>query len=156
MTGSKRFFYPLEPVLLMRQWARDALVSDLSRINTSISAMHRELAMLDQEDRETASAWNQRACNTDGFSPAAYAVVTAYLRDRAQQGAVRQSMLDALEQDALVVVQKMVDASNALRAVEQHRDHVHQNFDKASARAECRLADEQWAARPACKEFHEA
>jgi hypothetical protein len=156
MITSARFRYPLEPVLLMRQWARDALLADLCRINASVSAVRAEMALLAREAADTASAWNLRSCSTTEFSPATYAVVTAYLRDRARQSAIRQSTLDALDMDATAVTEKVVAASKALEAVEQHRDRVRKQFDNARASADCKLADEQWAARHSGMDHHEA
>lgn len=156
MMASKRFRYPLEPVFLTRQWARDALVADLSRINASISALRADQATLSREAGETATAWNKRSCARNDFSPDAYAVVTAYIRDRARQIAARQCTLDALDRDATAVAEKLAAASKALEAVEKHRERARQELDKASARADCKLADEQWSARPSCKDQHEA
>jgi hypothetical protein len=156
MMAGTRFHYPLQPVLLMRQWDRDALLADLSRINGSIAALRAELASLAREAGDTARAWNLHARGTSEFSPDAFAVVTAYLRDRGRQGVARQSTLDALDRDAAAVVEKVVAASKALEAVEQHRDGLRNDFDKACASADFKLADEQWSVRMSCKERYEA
>lgn len=156
MTVAARFRYPLEPVLLMRQWARDALLADLSRVNASMSALRSELAVLARQAGATASGWNQRARDTNDFSPAAYGVVTAYLQDMARQSVARQATLDALDRDAAALIEKVAAAGKALQAVERHRERAQKEFDQAGACADCKLADEQWSAQHSRKDVHEA
>jgi flagellar biosynthesis chaperone FliJ len=156
MTVATRFRYPLEPVLLMRQWARDALLADLSRVNASMSALRSELAVLARQSGATASGWNQRSRDTNDFSPGAYRVVTAFLQDMARQGAARQAALDALDREAAALIEKVVATGKALQVVERHRERVEKEFDQARACADCKLADEQWSAQHSRKDDHEA
>lgn len=149
MTTGARFRYPLEPVLLTRQWVRDALLADLSRVNASISAMRHALALLRRQSDDTAGAWNQRPGATNDLSPGAFHLVTEYLRDMARQSAARQATLDALELEAEGIVEKLAAAGRALQAVERHRDRLHNAFRQARVGIEFKLADEQWSARHA-------
>jgi flagellar export protein FliJ len=156
MMAGTHFRFPLQPVLLLRQWDRDALLADLSRINASIFTLRAELASLAGEAGDTAHAWTRRARASSDFHAGDLAVVTTYLRDKSQQSAVRQSTLDALDRDAAAVVEKVAAASKALQAVERHRDRLRKDFDQARASTDYKLADEQWSARLASKDCHEA
>jgi hypothetical protein len=139
-----RFRYALEPVLLTRQWALDALLLTLGEHNAAIAAQ----AALQAETRArydaAASDWRALAAAPQAQSVQTFAMNGRYLADLTHQlreQATRMDELIAARDEVIVLV---VNAQRALEAVERHRDEMRQQHVQKRVSADFKLADDQW------------
>lgn len=149
-----RFRYALQPVLLTRQWALDALMATLAEHNAAI-AEHAALEAAVLAQHASASAeWRAIAASGQAQSVERFAMSARYTADLARQvreHAVRMAELVTARDS---VIAEVVAARRAVDAVEQHRDDMKQQFIRQRVSADLKLADDQWNTLQTGAEVH--
>lgn len=154
MNRNGRFRYPLEPVLLTRQWDLDALLLELNQANEALSKLKNELTAVQGNIDSCTSEWKKRegtALTVDNF-----AVLTNYLQDLAKQRlCVEQKIAQQeLERDALI--ERVVAAQRSVEAVEQHRDDMKAEFVRLRLSQDFKFADDHWSTLQTRVEKHDS
>lgn len=138
------FRYALEPVLLTRQWALNALLLTLSEHNVAIAAQ----AALQAATRATydaaAAQWRTVAATQQAQSVQTFALNGRYLGDLARQLHEQVGHMAELCAARDEVIAQVVHARRALDAVERHRDEMRQQYLQKRVSADFKLADDQW------------
>ena len=139
-----RFRYALEPVLLTRQWALDALLLTLGEHNAAVAAQAALQAQTQARYEAAVSDWRALAATQQAQSVQTFAMNGRYLADLARQMRAEATQMDALSAARDEVVAQVVSAQRALEAVEQHRDEMRRQYLRKRVSADFKLADDQW------------
>lgn len=142
---SKRFHYALQPVLLSRTWALDALKLELGECNAALAGLQQQRAAIEHESAAVNQAWQTRSSAAGNFSVDGFATVIAYLGqlDGHLRRKSEEIALAAGERDALI--ERVVEGQRALDAVEEHRDKMFALFRKEETSAQFKVADDHWS-----------
>jgi hypothetical protein len=135
-----RFRYALEPVLLTRRWALDALMLSLADHNADIAA-HAAVQATTRENYVAASAeW--QAEQMESVQP--FAIRVRYLSELSRQLREQAERMTVLVEARDAVIEQVVRAQRAVEMAEQHRDEMKDQFIQQRLSADFKLADDQW------------
>jgi len=139
-----RFRYALEPVLLTRQWALDALLLTLGEHNAAVAAQAALQAETQARYEAAASDWRALAAAQQAQSVQTFVMNGRYLAELARQLREQAAQMDALSAARDEVIAQVVSAQRALEAVEQHRDETRRQYIQERVSSDFKLADDQW------------
>lgn len=139
-----RFRYALEPVLLTRQWAVDALLLTLGEHNAAIAAQASLQAATKASYDAAAGQWRAMAEAQQVQSVQTFAINGRYLADLAQQLREQDAHMAVLSAARDEVIAQVISAQRALEAVERHRDDMSRQYVKKRVSADFKLSDDQW------------
>ena len=139
-----RFRYALEPVLLTRRWALDALLLALGEHNAAVAAQAALQAQTQACYDAAASDWRALAATAEAQSVQTFAVNGRYLGDLGRQLREQAAHMEALSAARDEVIGQVVSAQRALEAVERHRDEMRRQYIQKRVSADFKLADDQW------------
>jgi flagellar biosynthesis chaperone FliJ len=151
MSRNTRFRYPLEPVLLSRQWDHDALLLDLNKANQLLTVLQDELAALIDEAKQVATEWNRQSGLAQHISVDRFTIVSHYMQDLAKRRSEKEKEIQAQEQERDLLIDRAISSRQGLDAVEQHRDKMQTEFIKIQISGDLKLADDQWSTLQARK-----
>jgi flagellar export protein FliJ len=144
MSASKRFRYPLQPVLLTRQWHCDALLQELGEINAQLDESETQLGRL-QNAAAAAQAAQQQAVAVSQLTVDSLRTFSRYLHDVGKQIQVQRQQVASVQEQRAALIERVSHAQRGVEAVERHRDDLRADFDKLQASAQYKVADENWA-----------
>lgn len=144
MSASKRFRYPLQPVLLTRQWHCDALLQELGEINLRLDECETALGRL-QNAAAAAQAAQQQAVAASQLSVDSLRTFSRYLHDVGRQIHLQREVVADVREQRTELIERVGYARRGVEAVERHRDELRADFDKLQASAQYKVADEGWA-----------
>jgi hypothetical protein len=139
-----RFRYALEPVLLTRQWALDALLRTLGEHNAAMAEQAALQAGTEADYAAATAQWLAMAGAGQAQSVQTFAISGRYLADLARQLREQGAHLAQLSAARDEVIAQVVSAQRAVEAAEQHRDHMQAQFIRKRLSADFKLADDQW------------
>jgi chromosome segregation ATPase len=145
MSSNRKFHYSLAPVLLTRQWNLDALLSDLNRIASELSAKKNALSALQRDMEIACNEWKTHSDDMHGVTVDRYRVLMRYLGDLAGQCLAKEKEIDALEEERNQMIDRVATAKRAVEAIEQHRDDMRSEFMKEKMSGDFRDIDDQWS-----------
>ena len=154
MSSKLRFHYPLEPVLLTRQWDLDALLLELGHANQSLAMLRAELQKLGEHSDAVVTQWKLQSEKPDGMSIDRFATVTRYMQDITTRFEAQQKLITQREQKRDALVEKVVIARKKVDAVEQHRDELRGEFFKSQLSGQFKTLDDHWSLLQQRKEKH--
>jgi predicted nucleic acid-binding Zn-ribbon protein len=153
--SSTRFRYALEPLRLARQWALDALMTDLSRLNDQIAAMLLERQEVERQIADVREQWLAAQGAGRMLASTQLELTMRYMQDAARRKAQLSDQHAALEQERDGVVQQLAEARRRLEAVDEHRAEQRQAFERSRASGDFKLADDQWSILQVRRVLHE-
>lgn len=139
-----RFKYALQPVLLTRQWALDALMLTLSEHNAALAEHAAVEAAVQASHAAASDEWRTAMAGGQAQSVQQFAMSAQYLADLGRQlreHAVRSAELTAARDE---VIAQVVAARRAVEAAEEHRDEMKDQFIQKRLSADFKVADDQW------------
>jgi hypothetical protein len=139
-----RFLYPLQPLLLTRQWDLDALLVELGEQNAALAATSAAIAELRAKLAQAGAEWERQRAGGALLPVAQFAMFTRFMGQLGGQLREREAAL--AEQNAArdALVERMAQSQRALEAVEEHRDGELARFIQARLSGDFKLADDQW------------
>lgn len=142
--GAARFRYALQPLLLTRQWDLEALLRELAGQNEAVARQEAALAALRARSALAADEWSALSQASGHLSVDRFSMLAAYLNDLA--GLVRASalVLDQLNAERDLLIERVAAAQRAIEAIEEHRDAMQAKFVQLRASGDYKLADDQW------------
>ncbi|HEX7636731.1 MAG TPA: hypothetical protein VF427_15830 [Noviherbaspirillum sp.] len=154
MSRNGRFRYPLEPVLLTRQWDLDALLLELNQANEALSKLRNECAAVQDKIDSCTGEWKNRA--DTALTVDSFAVLTNYLQDLAKQRLRVEQEIAQQEQERDALIERVVAARRGVDAVEQHRDEMKAEFVRQRLSQDFKLADDHWSTLQTRMEKHDS
>ncbi|MCE3602794.1 flagellar FliJ family protein [Massilia sp. P8910] len=142
---SKRFRYALQPVLLSRTWALDALKLELGERNASLGELQEQRAALGQESAAVNQAWQRQAEVPGNFNVDGFATVIAYLGQLAELARRKDEEIALAAQERDALIDRIVAEQRGVEAVEEHRDKMFAEFRKEENSAQFKAADDHWS-----------
>lgn len=142
-----RFRYALEPVLLTRRWALDALLLTLAECNAAVAAQAALQAATRASFDAAAAAWRTLAATEQVQSVETFALNARYCADLGRQLHEQAAEMAALDAARDAAIAQVMDGQRALEAVERHRDELQHQFMQQRASADFKVADDQWNTR---------
>lgn len=139
-----RFRYALEPVLLTRRWALDALLATLTAHNAQMTALAAEEARVKERYQGARAAWQAMSGGREAQPVQRFALNAGYLGELARQLRTHSARLDELAGLRDELIGKVVSAQRAVEAAEQHRQAMQDLFIQRRLRIDFQLADDQW------------
>ena len=140
-----RFRYALEPVLLMRQWDRDALLAELGKANGTVAEQAVKLTALKKEMAVAADDWKRNAAASDGVTIERLRIMNVYIQDLAARYEEAKRQHAYLEQVRDELAERLVQSQKAVEAVESHKEDMHVAFRKVQASAAIKESDDHWS-----------
>lgn len=147
MSRGPRFDYPLQPVLLTRQWQLDALMQDLSAKLAQLQQAEQEASRLTQEMAQVNTAEHLAAGEI--LQPDRLARVNRYLMQLGHLLQSQQQQVASLQQEHQALQEQVAAARRSLDAAEQHRDDEKEKFTREQLGAQFREQDDGWNNRRA-------
>ncbi|NRR31460.1 hypothetical protein HSX11_14880 [Oxalobacteraceae bacterium] len=144
MSGQARFRYALEPILLTRQWALDALLLELGEANAQLAECRANCAAAREQLDQAAVQWRALGAGAQALSVDQFMRLARYMDERgAHLRALEQAQaLKEQERDALI--DQVAAAQRGIDAVERHRKRMQAQFVKARTSGDFKIADDQW------------
>lgn len=139
-----RFRYALEPVLLTRRWALDALLQALSQRNADIAEHAARQAATQARYEGACTDWKTMANADHEQSVLAFAISGRYLADLTRQLREQAVHMAELVSARDEVILQVMDSQRSFEAVEHHRAKAKQEFVRQCASADLKAADDQW------------
>lgn len=139
-----RFSYPLEPVVLQRRWALDALLRELSECNDVLAQRNVEREALLSQMAQTSREWKTLGSDGGSVHVERFMLLSRYMAERQRQLDHMTQVIAQLALERDQVVDKVAAGRRALDAIEDHRDEMRQLFIKSRLSDEFKNADEQW------------
>jgi flagellar export protein FliJ len=143
--NGKRFRYALEPVLLTRQWSRDALLVELGNANSAVAEQVSKLEALEKELAVAATDSKANAAASAGLSVDRLRITTTYMRDLAARRNETKQRLTELEHERDELTQQLARSQKAVEAVESHKEESKLAFRKIQAAAAIKESDDHWS-----------
>ncbi len=143
MNGA-RFRYALEPVLLTRRWALEALLHSLAEHNAQLADLMAQEEALKLNYRAAIACWQALTAVDEAQPGQQFGLTVRYLGELALQlRTLAGRMADlAAARDELAV--RVVSAQRAVEAAEKHRGAMKDHFIRQRLSADFKLADDQW------------
>lgn len=145
MSTAGKFRYVLEPVLLMRQWDRDALLADLAAANAALDKAQGEVERLELEIAAVTQEWQQAATTSTGIAVHKIAILSRYLDDLIGRRDVAQQLVRLKEREREGLAEETMNQQKAVEAIELHKDDMRAIHRKAQANAALKEADDHWS-----------
>ncbi len=155
MTRKPKFTYPLEPILLNRQWDLDALLTELGDVNAALLRVKAEIESIQADIDQIASDWEKQTRNTAPMPIERYDVITRYLSHLGRQRTLKERASLELDRARGQLIDRVLEARHKLDAIAQHHDEAQAAFVKHGLQLEYKDADEQWAGRESHKRKNE-
>lgn len=139
---TRGFSYPLQAVMLRRQWAID-------RIQGQMAVARSACAELQNEHDETTQACEAQAAKartswTDSPDPGAQQRMLGYLARLREKQSVLQRQIDSAREEIQQLEEVLTQERIRLSTLEKHRDGLRGEFTLAQQRAAESQADAQW------------
>lgn len=145
MTRKSKFIYPLEPILLSRQWDLDALLTELGDVNAALLRLKKEITAIQADIDLLASDWDELTRTAMHMPLERYEVMTRYLGHLGRQRGLKEKAALELERARDQLIEHVLMARHKLDAIGEHRDDALASFLKDSLKEEYKDADERWA-----------
>ncbi|MFZ6646131.1 hypothetical protein ACO0LO_10470 [Undibacterium sp. TJN25] len=154
MSGNARFQYELEPILLSRQWALDALKLDLSKVNEQLRDLRQQLSDLEKVAALTVQEWKQHSGGQELISIERHMVIARYMDDLAQQCSAKEISIKETDMQREQLIDQIAHAQRGLEAIEKHRSQMKENFTKLALSHDFKQADDHWSTLQSRAEYH--
>lgn len=143
-----RFRYPLETVLNVRRWTRDAVMAE--ELNARL-AMREKQAQVTAKEKATDDLYRQLRdwANAGSLDVQRHEVLHRFLLQVRMELESSRKDLSAAESVHEQVRSRLQDASQRVRALERHREMRERQHSRRLASAEHKAQDELWMARVA-------
>ncbi len=145
MSRAARFDYPLQPVLLTRQWELDALMQDLVTKLAQLQEAEQAAQKVQQEMQAVNTAAQLEAGQS--LQPDRLARVNRYLMQLGNLLQTQQKQVQSLRTEHEKLQEQVALARRALDASEQHRDEEQAKFRREQQSAQFRDQDDGWNSR---------
>jgi hypothetical protein len=145
MSRNARFRYPLEPILLTRQWELDALLVELGEHNAAVAAQAARVGGLQAELAAAGAEFNALAGSGATLSVQRFLIVSRYVGDVTLRLRGEQAELERLEALRDAQAERVVASRRGVDAVEKHRDEMKDKFVQQRLSGEFKVADDQWS-----------
>ncbi len=155
MAGPRGFRYALEPVLLTRQWALDALLRELADCNALLAQRRAAHAAVQAQLAQASADWQRLGADGAPVSVDRYALLSRYLAERAGQGRALALAVAEQEQARDGLIAQVAAARRGVDAVQRDRERRCAQFVRAGQSAACKVADDQWNGMQARREQHD-
>lgn len=143
MSGA-RFRYPLQPVLLTRQWELDALLLELGEHNRAVAAQESVLGHLQAQLAAAAADYQTLAASSGELPVQRFAIVSRYVGDVTARMRIEQAELARLAALRDEMAARVLAGQRGVEAIEQHRDEMESKFVQQRLSGEFKVADDQW------------
>jgi len=144
---SRRFRYPLEALLTMREWRLTDATRELVERQGAVSAQEVQVDALAAERDEIGRSWRAGCIAGTVLAPSVALYYSRYLASLATRSEEEQGRLDRL----LLERQECMDGfARSLRerdAIKRDKDHARRRLAHASATAAMHDTDERWVVR---------
>lgn len=145
MSQGARFRYPLNPVLLTRQWELDALLVELGEQNAALARQESVLGHLQQQLGAASADFKALSDSAASLPVQRFAILSRYMGDLAQQIRHEQAELARLGEVRDELAARVLSSQRGVEAIEQHRDEMESKFNQQRLSGEFKIADDQWS-----------
>ena len=137
-----RFRYGLQPLLLTRAWALDALRRDLADCNARVAQCRQRTDDLGRQVLAVDADW--RTAVAGGLAVDQFMAYLRYRTHLAEALAQEETLLNDELAARVALIERFAGAMQALEAVEEHRDNEKAQFLRECAGNELKAADDHW------------
>lgn len=145
MSQGARFRYPLQPILLTRQWELDALRVELGEHNAALAQQEGRVGHL-QGELAAAGAEFTALAGAEGSLPVQrFLIVSRYVADVTQRLRAAQEEAQRLATLRDELAERVVASQRGVEAVEKHRDEMEGKFVQQRLSGDFKVADDNWS-----------
>ena len=145
MSGNGRFRYPLQPILLTRQWDLDALLSDLASIRQSIAILQRDLQKLQNQGAALAAGWKRESEIRNDMNVDQFVTAARFMHDLSMKIRSIRNSVEEWQKKEISLLDSIMRAKRGIDAVEHHRDELRAEFFKSKSKEQFKALDDHWA-----------
>jgi hypothetical protein len=142
--SQKRFRYPLQPILLTRQWELDALRVELGEHNAALASQDARVGQLQGELAAAGVEFNALAGSQASLPVQRFLIVSRYVGDVTLRLHVEQVELERLAQLRDALAARVLASQRGVEAVEKHRAELESKFVQQRVSGDFKVADDQW------------
>ena len=154
MSRNARFRYPLQPILLTRQWELDALLVELGEHNAAVAAQAARVGGLQAELAAAGAEFAALAGSGVTLSVQRFLIVSRYVGDVTLRLQGEQAELERLQVLRDALAERVVASQRGVDAVEKHRDEMKDKFVQQRLSGDFKVADDQWSTLQAGMRSH--
>jgi hypothetical protein len=145
MSRNARFRYPLEPILLTRQWELDGLLVELGEHNAAVAGQAARVGGLQADLAAAGAEFGALAGSGVSLSVQRFLIVSRYVGDVTLRLRAEQAELERLEALRDALAERVVASQRGVEAVEKHRDEMKDKFVQQRLSGDFKVADDQWS-----------
>jgi hypothetical protein len=145
--NDRRFRYSLRPLLLVKQWERDAAALSLADANAKVVEAGRTVRGI---EASLDAAQASRRAILSGRAAISVEILTMAARHAAELAHARAAQAErvvSLETARDELALEAVQAERKVGALDRHRAQAYAAFRREAARTDYRAADDQWCGR---------
>ena len=154
MSRNARFRYPLQPILLTRQWELDALLVELGEHNAAVAAQAARVGGLQADLAAAGAEFGALAGSGVTLSVQRFLIVSRYVGDVTLRLQGEQAELTRLEALRDALAERVVASRRGVDAGETHRDEMKDKFVQQRLSGDFKVADDQWSTLQAGMRSH--
>jgi hypothetical protein len=145
MSKNARFRYPLEPILLTRQWELDGLLVELGEHNAAVASQASRVGALQADLAAAGAEFGALAGSGASLPVQRFLIVSRYVGDVTLRLRGEQTELERLAALRDALAERVVASQRGVEAVEKHRDELESKFVQQRLSGDFKVADDQWS-----------
>jgi len=143
-TPDRRYKYPLEPMRRKREWERDGLGHELSRIEAAAAAQRRRLEETQEAFSRARKQWQEQVGANRALDLGLQRVLSAYFADAGRAMESRKKELDATLESRAAAAERLTKAQQVLDGIERHKTKLAKEHRRGELAREYREIDSAW------------
>jgi len=144
---SRRFRYPLEALLTMREWRVADATRELIERQGAVSAQEAQVDALAAERDEIGRSWRAGCVAGTVLAPSVALSYSRYLASLAMHCEEEQGRLDRLQLERQEGMDSFARSLRERDAIKRDKDHARRRLTHASTTAAMHDIDERWVVR---------
>jgi hypothetical protein len=148
-TPSRRYKYPLEPMRKKREWERDGLGHELSRVEATAAKQRKRLSETEESFARARKAWQEQVESNRALDLGLQRVLSAYFAQTGLAMESRKKELDATLESRAALAERLTKAQRVLDGIERHKTRLAKEHRRDELSREYRDIDSDWVQRTA-------
>jgi hypothetical protein len=142
--SSRRYKYPLEPMRKKREWERDGLGHELSKIEATAAAQRKRLTETQEAFSRARKDWQDQVGANRALDLGLQRVLSTYFADAGRTMESRKKELDATLESRTAAADRLTKAQQLLDGIERHKTRLAKEHRRGELAREYRDVDSAW------------
>jgi flagellar biosynthesis chaperone FliJ len=144
MSMKNKFEYALKPILVMKKWALDSLMNDLSKVNQEIGEKVKHLRTLHLRIVSAHQDWSAHTTTSGHLTAENFMRYQNFISDLVKQELEVTAKKNKYEQIRDDITKKVAHVQKEIEKFEEHSDSMESKFIAVLNSTDHKNADDQW------------